>query len=175
MAFRHAILGLLADGPLHGYDLKARFDRDLGATDALNVGQVYTALDRLHREGQVSQAEVAQAERPDKKVYSLTDAGRSELDAWLTAPSDIDLDLRNDIYLKMMIAHRRGRPDPAQVIAVQRQATLSRLRELMLAQPATRGGPIGTRLLLELAALRLEAVLTWLDRCEAVFRQENPT
>ncbi len=173
MPFRHAILGLLADGPLHGYDLKTSFDRQLSPTEPLNFGQVYTALDRLHRDGCVLQSEVAQSERPDKKVYALTDTGQDELRRWLTTPSNVDLDLRNDTYLKLMIARRRSDVSPVQIIAIERQACMTRLHELNRAHIAAQAEStdVSVRLLLDLAILRLEAFAKWLDRCEAELQE----
>src|SRR5947207_1771848 len=103
MSIKHTILGLLAGGPLHGYQLKAAFEREL-ASGPLNFGQVYTTLDRLERDEMVQPEVVAQEERPDKKVYVLTSAGQKELREWLATPTRIDLDLRNETYLKLMLA-----------------------------------------------------------------------
>src|SRR5205823_328639 len=65
LSIKHAILGLLAGGPLHGYDLKAAYESDLVPAARLNYGQVYTTLDRLHRDGLVVPEVVSQSERPD--------------------------------------------------------------------------------------------------------------
>src|SRR5437870_11237908 len=106
MSIKHAILGLLSKKPLHGYDLKAAYEEDLVPATQLNYGQVYTTLERLHRDGLVTAELVSQLERPDKKVYALTENGRRELKEWLGGPSRLDLDLRNETYLKMMLARR---------------------------------------------------------------------
>src|ERR671934_1824686 len=98
MSIKYAILGLLADRPLHGYELKAAYETELVPSTQLNYGQVYTTLERLARDGLVAHEVVSQTERPDKKVYALTEAGRKELRAWLTRPSRLDLDLRNEEF-----------------------------------------------------------------------------
>ena len=103
---KHALLGLLAQGPQHGYDLKTAFEADLSPDSPLNFGQVYTTLERLERDGLVAHHVVAQEERPDKKVYRLTDAGRAELERWLATPSSSALDLRNETFLKLFLARR---------------------------------------------------------------------
>ena len=87
MSIKHAILGLLSKKPLHGYELKAAYEEDLVPATQLNYGQVYTTLERLGRDGLVGHEVVSQAERPDKKVYALTAAGRKELREWLNTPS----------------------------------------------------------------------------------------
>src|SRR2546425_12833798 len=106
MSIKYAILGLLSDGPLHGYELKTAYEGELVPDSPLNFGQVYTTLDRLSRDGLVAHDLVRQAERPDKKVYELTRDGRKELKEWLATPSRLDLDLRNETFLKLMLAKR---------------------------------------------------------------------
>ena len=76
MAIKHALLGLLAEGPKHGYELKTAFDEAIGERWSLNIGQVYNTLNRLARDGYVVlQEEVVQETRPDRKVYAITEAG----------------------------------------------------------------------------------------------------
>ena len=177
MSFRHAILGLLSHGPVPGYDLKSCFVRDLVPSDRLNIGQVYTTLDRLRRDGFVGHQKIAQSERPDKKVYHLTPAGRNELREWLETPTALELDLRNETYLKLMTARRLDWASPDQVISTEKRACMTRLHEMQLARIAADhdGSPVQTRMLLELALLRLEAFAKWLDRCETLLKEERDT
>jgi len=174
MPLKHAILGLLADGPVHGYDLRTAWSHDLAPTDNLNFGQVYTTLDRLHRDGWVLNRRIAQSERPDKKVYELTPQGREQLHAWLEAPSPLELDLRNEAFLKIMTARRLPGFDPHAVIDTERRACLLRLHEMNRAKvkAETEGAPLQSLMLLELALLRLEAFAKWLDRCESLLARE---
>jgi DNA-binding PadR family transcriptional regulator len=182
-------LGLLARGPLHGYELKAAYESELvpaaklkAAYESepvpaanLNYGQVYTTLERLAREGLLGHEVVSQAERPDKKVYALTRAGRKELKEWLGAPSPLDLDLRNETFLKLMLARRLQDADPLSVLAVERRAAFARLHEVARARAKAEreGEALQTVLLLDLAALRLEAFLKWLEHCEKVLEKEG--
>jgi DNA-binding PadR family transcriptional regulator len=175
MSVRHALMGLLAqEGPLHGYELKAAFEGDLLPTSSLNFGQVYGSLERLERDGLVAHVVVSQQERPDKKVFRLTDAGRRELEGWLAAPSAVPLDLRNETLLKLAIAARLEGARPAEVIAVERRAAFARLREVTEARVRARADhePVQLVLVLELAALRLEAFIRWLETCEEAFEIE---
>jgi hypothetical protein len=134
---------------------------------SLNVGQVYASLERLEQEGLVLHQVVAQEERPDKKVFRLTEEGEQALAAWLEIPSALSLDLRNETFLKLAVARRIPRGDPLAVIGVERRHAFSRLGEVSEARMrAQDGGPLELELLLELAALRLEAFLRWLERCE---------
>lgn len=174
LSVKHAILGLLAGRPLHGYELKGGFE-ELVPTTEINVGQVYTTLDRLSRDRLVTYEVVNQAERPDKKVYALTEEGRKELKEWLATPSTVDLNLRNETFLKLMLARRLRGADPLKVLAVERRASFERLHEVTQAKALAEqeGTAWHTSLLLDLAALRLEAFLKWLDRCEETLKKEG--
>src|SRR5947208_7614450 len=165
MSIKHAILGLLARGPAHGYALKAAFERDVAP---LNYGQVHTSLARLEEAGMVTREVVEQEKQRDKQVYALTEAGRKELHEWLSTPTEHDLDLRNETYLKLMLARRLPGADPLQVLAVERRACFKQLHNVTIERDqAEQEGAGPARLLpLELATLRLEAFLKWLDRCE---------
>jgi DNA-binding PadR family transcriptional regulator len=164
---RHAVLALLADEPAHGYEIKRALEERFGTVIApLNAGQVYTTLQRLQRDELVADDAVAQSGRPDKRVYRLTAAGRQALEEWLGAPS-APTKLRDDFFMKLVLAHSMGLADPAELLARQRQTYLRALGELerVLAD----GGADGTTaLVVEGAALHLEADLKWLDRCEEV-------
>jgi DNA-binding PadR family transcriptional regulator len=188
MSIKHAILGLLAGGPLHGYDLKTAYESEVAPSTQLNFGQVYATLDRLHKGGLVTPERISQLERPDKKVYSLTEAGQRELRDWLKTASDQSLDLRNETFLKLMLAKRlrekenktRRRsgesvPGPREIVAVERRSCFERLHELGVARTQAGKEEVDPYaiLLLDLAILRLEAFSKWLDRCEEVFDQEK--
>ena len=139
------------------------------------MGQVYTTLDRLHRDGLVRPHLVSQAERPDKKVYELTDLGRQELLGWIGTPTVPDLDLRNETYMKLMVSRMVPGGAPMKVIAQERRASMDRLSEIEGARKQARADSedLGTQLLLDLAALRLDAFLKWLDQCEEALDRER--
>jgi DNA-binding PadR family transcriptional regulator len=164
---RHAVLALLADVPAHGYEIKRALEERFGTVIApLNAGQVYMTLQRLQRDELVADDAVAQSGRPDKRVYRLTPAGREALNEWLGAPS-APTKLRDDFFMKLVLAQSMGLADPAELLARQRETYLRALGELerVLAD----GGAEGTTaLVVEGAALHLEADLKWLDRCEEV-------
>jgi DNA-binding PadR family transcriptional regulator len=175
MSIKHAILGLLAGGPRHGYDLKLAYEEEVAPSTSLNFGQVYTTLERLERDGLVRPEVVPQDVRPDKKVYALTEAGRKVLRGWLAAPTRQDLDLRNEAFLKLMLARRLPDADPLAVLANERRECMERLHEVTGArdQAEKEGSGTATLLLLDLAILRLEAFLKWLDRCEETLSREK--
>jgi DNA-binding PadR family transcriptional regulator len=175
LSIKHALLGLLADQPLHGYELKAAYEDELVPSTQLNYGQVYTTLERLARDGLVAHEIVSQTERPDKKVYALTALGRRELQEWLSTPSRLDLDLRNETFLKLILARRLADANALAILAVERRSCFERLHEVAQARARAdkEKASLQTILVLDLAVLRLEAFLKWLDRCEDVLKRES--
>src|SRR5947199_8336970 len=83
MSLRYGVLGLLAEEPLHGYEVKNRFDAMLGGTWEVNIGQVYTTLQRLERDGLVRPV-VSRRDR-GKLLYELVAPGRTAGNVWLSA------------------------------------------------------------------------------------------
>lgn len=175
MSIRMAILGLLSERPLHGYELRSAYEDDLVPHSRVNIGQIYTTLERLERDGLVAHERVLQAVRPDKKVFGLTDKGRAELDRWLRTPAPLALDLRNEAFLKVGLACRLRSIDGAELVATERRACFQLLAEAShaKAQAERDGEPLTKIMLLELAELRLEAFLHWLERCLERIREEK--
>jgi DNA-binding PadR family transcriptional regulator len=164
---RYPILALLATGPTHGYEIKQAIDalfRGIGAS--INVGQIYTTLQRLERDGLVASREVEQESRPNKTVDEVTGAGLEELTTWLrtTVPQPRAND---DLFMKVIMAYVTGIEDTRSVLARQRAEYLHTLRdldELVNGKQAEDGE--ASRLLVHGAMLHLEADLKWLDLCE---------
>jgi DNA-binding PadR family transcriptional regulator len=162
---KYLLLALLGDGPRHGYDLKGVFDELLGATWPLNIAQIYNALAKLEDEGMVSCEVVPQENVPNRKVYSLTAAGRRELEQWTHEPVEGPVRLRDEMFFKVLVGVELPGGAPLELIARQRQVYLQALADLTAAQEDPELA-LGTSMLLEGAALRLEADLRWLERCE---------
>ncbi len=162
---KYALLGLLAQAARHGYDLKNAFEAMLGGTWPLNIGQVYTTLARLERDGLVESQVVPQDLLPDRKVYSLTGAGREELARWLAEPTTGSIRLKDEFFLKLLAHQLAGSDGSLALIWKQRQVYMQTLAQLT----ALRTDPsleLATALLVEGAILHVEADLGWLDLCE---------
>jgi len=162
---RFPLLALLATGPAHGYELKQALEQRFGAVlPPLNAGQIYTTLSRLERDGLVDDDAVAQNGRPNKRVYRLTHEGQVELERWVKDSTPATR-LKDDFFMKLVLARAAGIADPLELIDRQRSAYLQALRELddVAAQA---DGDTTAALLIEGAALHLEADLKWLDLCE---------
>lgn len=128
MPFSHTLLGLLEEGPQHGYELKHRYDEHFPAARPLPFGQVYATLARLHRDGLVDIAAVESGAGPDRKVYVITPAGVSALEEWIDAPTAVGF-VRNELFSRVVVALISGR-DPATILDTQRAAHLARMREV---------------------------------------------
>jgi DNA-binding PadR family transcriptional regulator len=166
LPIHHAVLGLLAEGPSYGYELKARFEDAVGPQwGELNIGHLYQILDRLMRDGFVTRKSVSQVDRPDKVVYRLSKAGRGELDGWLDQPFVRQSGYRDDVFLKLLVAARLGPDRLREVIGLQRQAYLSELAGLSDLRKRRRGEPL-IELLIEAAILHTEANLKVMERAD---------
>jgi DNA-binding PadR family transcriptional regulator len=86
MSLDFAILGFLNYQPYTGYDLKKIFDTSIRHFWPADQSQIYRTLSRLTESGWAEMEKVPQSDRPDRKVYHITDAGRAELMRWLSAP-----------------------------------------------------------------------------------------
>jgi DNA-binding PadR family transcriptional regulator len=167
---RDAMLALLAKEPAHGYELRQRLGVALGpAAELLNPGQIYVTLARLARSGLVSVEDVAQSGLPDKRVYELTAAGRERVAEWLADVSWPKV-AQIDFHLKLVAAAQTRLADPVALIGSQRLELLRQLRDVQrFALTATGDGG----LLLEGAALRLQADIRWLEVCERRWTEED--
>lgn len=164
---RHALLALLSKEPAHGYELKHAVEAEFGELwPPVNVGQIYKTLGRLEADGMVRSAAVAQASRPDKRVFELTAAGRDELLAWIDTPAPA-VRVKDEFFTKLVLASRAKVADPLVLIDRQRRAYLRQLRAV--GELAETASGLAARLAVEGAALHLQADLKWLERCEQAF------
>jgi hypothetical protein len=144
--------------------LRARLALALGPlSQALNEGHVYVTLARLEKSGLVRSERLDQADRPDRKVYDLTSAGRERVLSWLQdvswpkpAPAEF--------HLKLVAAAAAGLADPVGIVDLQRRELLVGLREAQRGALAQPDGSVAG-LLLEGVVLRLQADLRWLEAC----------
>jgi DNA-binding PadR family transcriptional regulator len=161
---KYGILGLLAESPLHGYEVKSRFEELLGGTWEVNIGQVYATFQRLERDELIE----AVGERGDrgKLAYRLTDTGRRSLEEWLETPESETQQMREEVYVKLLLGNRLGNGSLERLLGRQRSVHAQRLTDLTaLEDRARREGQRGVVLMLRGAILHAEADLQWLDAC----------
>ena len=166
MAVREGLLSLLQPGARYGYQLKTEFESVTGGVWKLNVGQVYTTLDRLERDGLV---DVELSGEDDQKRYSLTAAGREELGSWWEAIPAEDPPPRDELMLKVLMAIEHGRDHALVVITRQRTALFGLLQRHRRDPPTdvVDAGSLAARLVVDALVVRAEADLRWLDLCES--------
>lgn len=161
---QEVLLALLAKEASHGYQVRARLALALGPlAHALNEGQVYVTLGRLEKAGLVIVERVGQVDRPDRKVYGLTTAGRERVLTWL-ADTSWPKPAPAEFHLKLVAAAAAGLADPVQIVDSQRRELMLELREAQRAALAEPEGSVAG-LLLEGVMLRLQADLRWLEAC----------
>jgi DNA-binding PadR family transcriptional regulator len=162
LSLKYGVLGLLKEEPLHGYEVKNRFESMLGGTWEVNIGQIYTTLQRLERDGLVRP--VGSRGDRGKQQYKLSPEGQTALDQWLAQPDSGPQQLHEDIYVKLLLATRIANGDLQPMLARQKRAYLQRLRDLnRLEERARRDGRIDLARLVRGALLHTEADLKWMD------------
>jgi DNA-binding PadR family transcriptional regulator len=177
MSIREGLLALLASEPKYGYQLKSEFEEHTGGVWPLNVGQVYTTLDRLQRDELVLPGT---ADAEGRTSYAITKAGRKELNAWFTSAHDT-APPRDELMIKVLLAMVTPDVDAADVIDAQRAGLMSVLRthrrrlQQLEAAPALDDlddarDHLTATLLFDALVARVEAELRWLDICDERLR-----
>ncbi|MFI5776342.1 PadR family transcriptional regulator [Nocardia sp. NPDC051570] len=159
MSIGHTLLGLLEPGPRHGYDLKKVYDEQFGHDRPLHYGQVYSTLSRLLRNGLIDVAGVEAGEGPDRKRYTITDAGVTDVEQWLATPESPQPYLQNTLYAKVVLALLSGR-DAGRLLDAQRGEHLALMRALTRRKAK---GDLADQLICDHALFHLEADLRWLE------------
>lgn len=170
MSIRQSLLALLEEGPRYGYQLRAEFEARTGSTWPLNVGQVYTTLARLERDGLVEPAgtDATSDARADSQVhYRITDSGRAEVSAWFVTPVERSTPPRDELAIKLALAVTVPGIDITRVIQGQRTATLRALQDYTRVKARTGDGDLAWLLVVESLIFAAEAEVRWLDHCEA--------
>lgn len=169
MSIRHAVLTLLDERPQHGFHLKAEFERRTGGTWPLNVGQVYTTLQRLERDGLVAAHEPG----PDGSVvYEITPSGHSTVREWWSGTVDRAAPTRDELTIKVALAVTTPGVDVADILRRQRTASLQLLQALNRARGAA-GDDLAWALVLDRLSFDAQAEAQWLDHVEATLRRRG--
>ncbi|MEU7936351.1 PadR family transcriptional regulator [Microbispora bryophytorum] len=174
MSVRHGLLALLRRGPRYGYQLRAEFEASTATTWPLNIGQVYTTLSRLERDGLVSRDERGDRDEQGRVRYAITPDGRDELDRWFARPVSRADRPRDELVIKLAMAVTTPGVDVAAVIRAQRSATMRGLQELTRAlRTLDASTEAAQRLVVDSMIFHAEAEQRWLDHCEAVLARPS--
>src|SRR6476660_545134 len=106
MSVRHALLALLSEGPKYGLQLREEFEARTGEVWPLNVGQVYTTLQRLERDGLVESDDDGNGDGDEgpQRGFRITTKGRADLATWLRTPPDMTSPPRDELVIKVLVA-----------------------------------------------------------------------
>jgi DNA-binding PadR family transcriptional regulator len=169
MSVRYAILGLLAQKPRHGYELRAAFEAVVGGDKNWEVkpAQVYTTLERLEEAGLVERSsDLGEGDEPSRRIYAVTASGGEALKVWF-ANGVTPEHQRDEFFVKLMIGLESGKADPARLIQTQRAHLYQELHSATtLRDSYDKKSAIAQVLLLDKAIMHLEADLRWLDITE---------
>ena len=165
MSVRHAMLALLSEGPKYGLQLREEFEGRTGEVWPLNVGQVYTTLQRLERDGLVESD--GNGEDGPQKAFRITADGEQELAGWLRTPPDLSSPPRDELVMKVLIAVRVPGTDPHEVIQAHRRYLVQRMQQWTRIKDDEARGALGLALAVDAELLRLDSVIRWLDVADA--------
>jgi DNA-binding PadR family transcriptional regulator len=164
VSVRHALLALLSEGPKYGLQLRQEFEAGTGEVWPLNVGQVYTTLQRLERDGLV-EAEDDVEEGP-QKGFRLTTEGEAELAHWLRTPPDLSSPPRDELVIKVMVALRMPGTDVHEVIQVHRRYLVELMQQWTHLKEDEAQFDLGFALVVDAELFRLDALVRWLDSAD---------
>jgi DNA-binding PadR family transcriptional regulator len=164
MSVRHALLALLSEGPKYGLQLREEFEARTGEVWPLNVGQVYTTLQRLERDGLIESDD--EAEDGPQKGFRITGDGQAELAGWLRTPPDLASPPRDELVMKVLVALRVPGTDVHEVIQVHRRYLVELMQQWTRIKEAEADADLGLALVVDAELFRLDAVIRWLDAAD---------
>jgi DNA-binding PadR family transcriptional regulator len=176
MSVRHALLALLSEGPKYGLQLRHEFEERTGEVWPLNVGQVYTTLQRLERDGFIeSDGSDGTAEAGPQKSFRLTPSGGTELDSWLRTPPDLSSPPRDELVIKVLVASRIPGVDVHDVIQNHRRHVVELMQQWTRVKRDAGSDEVNVALVVDAELFRLDSVIRWLDAADARLRRAGGT
>ena len=164
MSVRHALLALLSEGPMYGLQLREEFEARTGDVWPLNVGQVYTTLQRLERDGLVESDD--DAEPGPQKGFRITADGGEELAAWLRTPPDMASPPRDELVIKILVAVHLPDVDVHEVIQAHRRYLVELMQQWTRLKDEEADLDLGLALVVDAELYRLDSVVRWLDAAD---------
>ena len=173
MSVRHALLALLDEAPKYGLQLRQEFEARTGELWPLNVGQVYTTLQRLERDGLVA------SDDPDdsgpQNLFVITKDGRAELDDWLSVPPSPTPPPRDELVIKVLVASHMPGVDMHAILQEHRRIYVETMQQYTKVKADADDGDLALMLVVDAEIYRLDAVIRWLDAVEARISRRPPT
>jgi DNA-binding PadR family transcriptional regulator len=169
MSVRHALLALLSEGPKYGLQLRQEFEARTGEVWPLNVGQVYTTLQRLERDGLVSSDEGT--ETGPQKNFRITTAGEGELAEWLHTPPDFSSPPRDELVIKVLVALRVPGVDVHDLIQTHRRHLVELMQQWTRLKEYSAEHDVAFAMVVDAELFRLDSVVRWLDAADGRLRR----
>src|SRR5260221_8308780 len=168
MSVRHALLALLSDGPKYGLQLRQEFEDRTGEVWPLNVGQVYTTLQRLERDGLVESEDdgSGDGEEGPQRGFRITTTGAAELATWLRTPPDMTSPPRDELVIKVLVALRLPGVDVRDVVQVHRRYVVELMQQWTRLKDDAAEHEVGFLLVVDAELFRLDSVIRWLDAAD---------
>jgi DNA-binding PadR family transcriptional regulator len=163
LSVRHALLGLLSEGPKYGLQLREEFESATGEVWPLNIGQVYTTLQRLERDGLI-ESDGTGDEGP-QKGFRITAAGSEELGTWLRTPPDLSLPPRDELVIKVLVALRLPGTSAHDVMQAHRRYLVELMQQWTRIKEQE-ADDLSLALVVDAELFRLDAVIRWLDAAD---------
>jgi DNA-binding PadR family transcriptional regulator len=164
MSVKHALLALLSEGPKYGLQLREEFESGTGEVWPLNVGQVYTTLQRLERDGLVESDDTTEV--GPQKAFRITEAGTGELAAWLRTPPDLSSPPRDELVIKVLVALRIPDVDVHDVLQVHRRYLVELMQQWTHLKEDEADYDLTLALVVDAELFRLDSVIRWLDSAD---------
>ncbi len=165
MSVRHALLALLSEGPKYGLQLRQEFEESTGEVWPLNVGQVYTTLQRLERD-ELIESDDGEAEAGPQKAFRITGAGREELESWLSTPPDMTSPPRDELVIKVLAALRVPGVSVHDVIQAHRRYLVELMQQWTRLKEDEADFDLTFALVGDAELFRLDSVVRWLDAAD---------
>jgi DNA-binding PadR family transcriptional regulator len=166
MSVRHALLALLTEGPKYGLQLRQEFESKTGEVWPLNVGQVYTTLQRLERDGLVESDDPDPEGDGPQKGFRITPAGGQELAEWLHTPPGTVAPPRDELVIKVLVAISVPEVDVHELIQVHRRHLVELMQHYTYVKAEAAEYDVGLALVVDAELFRLDGIARWLDAVE---------
>src|SRR3954470_21090056 len=171
MSVRHALLGMLSDGPKYGLQLRQEFEARTGEVWPLNVGQVYTTLARIERDGLVVSGDGS--DDGPQKNFRITPIGQRELTDWLRTPPELASPPRDELVIKVLVAAGVPGVNVHDVIQVHRRYLVELMQQWTRIKEDAGDGDLGLALVVDAELFRLDSVVRWLDSADGRLKRAS--
>lgn len=172
MSVRHALLALLSEGPKYGLQLRQEFEARTGDVWPLNVGQVYTTMQRLERDGLAESDPDDSAEAGPQKSFRITEAGSAELAVWLRTPPGADTPPRDELLIKVLVALRLPGVDVTGILQAHRRHIIGQMQQYTRLKENA-ADDLSLLVVTDAQLFRLESVVRWLDATQGRLRHHD--